>query len=216
MVVRQRTLGVHSIPLWDVLKRRLQIVAYAQRHPMVPLDDIGKEFGLTRARIHQILSEYLPEWQAGKQAVHAQERVCPQCGGTKARDGVVCRTCRSANVRTTVKCSICGAPITRYKNSLRTHLKGKFFYCGDGTGLNGANRKQCLNPPPTITVSCGDCGVAFEVPNTTQSRSNLRTGKCLRYCRTCSVAHQQAGRRAALLARKAGAIINLAADSGLV
>jgi hypothetical protein len=62
------------------------------------LDAIGREFGITRERVRQLLMRAVPEEVKSVRRERRERglaaRTCPECGGPKSPNGQACRSCR--------------------------------------------------------------------------------------------------------------------------
>ena len=111
--------------------RKSQILELKKQYPRKTLESIGLEVGLSRQRVHQVLTEEGIN-------THKDQPTCDGCGKilqpSKKRPYIsssgdrYCTTCREQMVYGTYTCTDCGAEVRRRRKSiLRT--KPRSIFC---------------------------------------------------------------------------------------
>ena len=111
--------------------RKLQILELKKQDPKRTLEAIGKEVGLSRQRVHQILTEEGVD-------THKDQPICDGCGvvlqPSKKRPYIdpngnrYCMICRTQMVYGTYTCTDCGSKVQRRRKSI-LRAKPKYIFC---------------------------------------------------------------------------------------
>lgn len=120
-------------------KRNKELIsAYQERSPFVTYELLGKEFGITRERVRQILRSYGVDVDSIKAERHKQKyktRICKMCKTKfevsrlvlKGSSKICCSAkCRSQFLRKEYKCKKCGKSFIGYKHKQRPYY---YQYC---------------------------------------------------------------------------------------
>jgi len=111
--------------------RKSQILELKKQNPTRTLEDIGKEVGLSRQRVYQVLTEE-------GVATHKTHPTCDGCGivlqPSKKRPYIApngnryCTICREQMVYGTYTCTDCGSEVRRRRKSI-LRSKPKSIFC---------------------------------------------------------------------------------------
>lgn len=103
-----------------------EVLVLKDDNPQLSLAEIGREVGLSRERVRQIIKA------SGKVYKKVDKEICPLCQGQKKPRTKYCKTCYHKLRTIVLKCPQCGKEIERRKSSY-TYRKEKQhqldFYC---------------------------------------------------------------------------------------
>lgn len=92
--------------------------------PKPPLREIGERFGISRQRVHQILTKAGITWSNSytSRTVASGQRICPECGGQKSPGAKTCSDCRWELARKRsellLRCPECGGQKSRHESKV--------------------------------------------------------------------------------------------------